>query len=388
MSPVDRREFFGQMAAAPAVGLFAAAFAEVLAQRGAVAQAQPDIATAFWGSFFDGVDKTTAGRGDKKETRLPNPDGRVHMVHSGTNGLRLVEKIQHDELPDISGNALVTVSLGGMRIGSDDEEYLRKFESLQLRLDCVQTEPIMQYLGPLGWASLAAVFRDKAGKLPTLQQLEFRSSPNAPTTNAGINRVVLPSGRGKLAFNIGLVKKESRLHAIFTKMSQVLQMAAPLVPLPAISIPALRAFTDFYTQVSESADYLMNDTLQDVVATKEGLLDSNLEERFIHLLPGEYVLVAQKHATELAANMDQLRVLNGYLIRKDSPENETVQDSAKKVVPRISYLIAKVAVTEAPAIQTTQPTPVDQPAKSTAKEPTKEPKKSTTPPTKKKVPAD
>ena len=63
---------------------------------------------------------------------------------------------------------------------------------------------------------------------------------------------------------------------------------------PAISVPALRTFSEIFGALEERSSFIMNSQLADVVATKQALADPDRAVSYLHLIAGEYVLFRRR----------------------------------------------------------------------------------------------
>lgn len=176
---MNRRDFFGSSIKAAAL---ASLLGEALSPEYLLAasdQVAPQGAhELFWDSFFDDVDPTKP-HVVMRDAAQPLPEHidanktpRFFHYHEDT-GLRFAENIDRNELPKLQGAALVSVSMSGFHASDSDAKKIGDVSAAQLQLHAVQTSPIAQYIAPLAWASLATVFYSKAGKLPTVDQLNF-----------------------------------------------------------------------------------------------------------------------------------------------------------------------------------------------------------------------
>jgi hypothetical protein len=328
--PIDRRTFFDQILAAGA--LLELASGEALAQTKAAAPATgAHDSIAFWNQFYD------SQRGAPK---VAAPERQVRFLYHGPNGLRYTSDIPKEALLDHDGDVSVTLNLGQFRPGRKDQEAFRQLQSSSLRVDCVQTRPMMNLFAPLAWASLASLFPDKQGKLPSLQSLGFQST----ASTGAENKVVLPGGLGKVAVNISMVHKESLVHKILTEAQQIAGIASPFFAFPAISIPALKAVTTIYSALEQHTTFLLNSPLTMAVATRQALQDETREVQYLPLVSGDYVLVPQAHVDELSGEMDKLDLTQGYLVKKDAPATQPPEKRAGDAVPGVTYVTLRVTV--------------------------------------------
>ena len=61
----------------------------------------------------------------------------------------------------------------------------QKEQASQLRVDATQTSPLMNLFAPLAWTAIASIMPDKGGKIPSLDQLGFKSD-QATSSNSHI----------------------------------------------------------------------------------------------------------------------------------------------------------------------------------------------------------
>jgi hypothetical protein len=316
----------------------------------------PDSAhQQFWSGFFDDVDPTkihaTGARGPGgapiaqplpahiEDSKLPR-----FFHYDDTNGLRFAEKIDRSELPKMDGAAVVSMSVSGFRPSDTDSKRIGDSTSAQLQLHATQTTPMAQYIAPLAWASLASVFGSKqATKLPTVDQLNFVGEDGS-TGTSGNNRIVLPGAEGKLALNLTLPDKHSLLHKVISYGLQGLGAAAPLVSLPAISVPAIKAFTSFYNILVQNAGFIINSPLKDVVASYDAVDSGNMHADALKLLTGQYLIVPASSKDAISAQMDNLKMMNGYLVPKTIANNADPMTVAQSAIPNVTYATLKVSV--------------------------------------------
>jgi hypothetical protein len=341
----------------------------------------------FWNGFFDDVDPTkihaTGARGPGGEpiaqplpTHIEDSKLPRFFHYDDSNGLRFAEKIDRGELPKMDGAAVVSMSVSGFRPSDTDAKKIGDSTSAQLQLHATQTTPMAQYIAPLAWASLASVFHSQANKLPTVEQLNFVGEDGS-TGTSGNNRILLPGAEGKLALNLTLPDKHSLLHKVISYGLQGLTAAAPLVSLPAISVPAIKAFTSFYNILVQNAGFIINSPLKDAVASYDAVDSGNMHADALKLVTGQYLIAPASSIEAISAQMDNLKMLNGYLVPKTIANNADPMTVAQSALPNVTYATLKVSVQPAadvalpatpkrpaPAPSSPPPSPA---AKSTAK---------------------
>ncbi|HZL49993.1 MAG TPA: hypothetical protein VFC37_03495 [Terracidiphilus sp.] len=88
----------------------------------------------------------------------------------------------------------------------------------------------------------------------------------------------------------------------------------------------------------------MSSNLTTVVATQQALSDPERESRYIGLLSGDYLMLPQKHTGELAKELPNLDLVQGYLVRRDADPNLPLETRAQNAVPGISYASMRIGV--------------------------------------------
>ena len=348
---LTRRNFLEEALAA---GALTSLFPASGAARSGVEQPQPqaglpsrsDIpehgATEFWNQFYVPVDPTVPkNRGPR--VKIPPSERQVTFLHAGSSGLRYADDIAEDELLDYPGDVQVSMVLGQFRPGDADQDYLKHVPPSQLRVDCVQNKPYRDLLAPLAWCAMASLKTNQAGKLPSLDSLGF----NAPNAMSGVARILLPGGSGKLAVNVYVTKGQSLVDKILKEALQLAPAVAQVMNFPAISVPALRTFSEIFGALEERSSFLMNSQLTDVLATKQALADPDRAVNYLHLIAGEYVLIPKAHVDELKPHLGGLQLKQGYLVANDASEKDPVQTRADQAVPGVTYATLRISISPA-----------------------------------------
>lgn len=346
---VSRRRFVGN---GLAIGLLSSLLppeaAEALAQQASAApNAGQDTADTphdsfdFWSGFYDEVNPHsssygTAGRG--AAGGLPDATLQTQYLHyhPDLGRLRYATDITKPELLDHDGDVAVSINLSQFRPGTADQ----KEQASQLRVDATQTSPLMNLFAPLAWTAIASIMPDKGGKIPSLDQLGFKSD-QATSSNS---HILLTKGTGKLAVNISRAPNDSGFLKVLKVMMTGLKIAAPLVTLPAISVPALNAFSEAFAYWEDRTRFIMNGNLVNAIATQQAMSDPEHDSRYIGLVSGDYVMVPQKHTDELASQIANLDLTQGYLVPKDADKNLPVAKRAEAAIPGVTYATMHVAV--------------------------------------------
>jgi len=342
---LSRRRF---VADASFLGLLTALLPELAAAQSTASQAStedtPHDSYDFWNGFFDSVNPLSQNYGSKAATRgpgdqLPDPAAETQYLHYSDNAkrLRYATDIEKEELLDHDGDVAVSIALSQYRPGiSNGESSVR---AAQLRVDTTQIHPYMNIIAPLAWTAIASLEPSKAGKV-SLEQLGFRN----PQAQRGTSKILLTQGTGKLAVNISKAASQSVFVKALNIIMQGAKMAAPLVTLPAISVPALSAFTEALSYWEDRTRFIMAGNLTTAVATRQALGDPEREARYIGLLSGDYLMLPQKHTDELAKELPNLDLVQGYLVRKDADPNVPIQTRAENAIPGVSYASMRVTV--------------------------------------------
>jgi hypothetical protein len=269
---------------------------------------------------------------------LPDPGAETQYLHykSAAKKLRYATDISKDELLDHDGDVAVSIALSQYRPGSGGEASVR---ASQLRVDTTQIHPYMNIIAPLAWTAIASLTPDKAGKV-SLDQLGFRTAQ----ATQGTSKILLTQGTGKLAVNVSKAATTSVFVKALNVMMQGAKIAVPLVALPAISVPAISAFTEALSYWEDRTRFIMAGNLTSAVATQQAMNDPEREDRYIGLLSGDYLMLPQEHTDELAKELPNLDLIQGYLVRKDADPNLPLQTRAQSAVPGVTYASMRVSV--------------------------------------------
>jgi hypothetical protein len=354
---VSRRRFVTD---ASVFGLLAALLPELAAAQAATPQPPtedaPHDSYDFWNGFYDSVNPYSRNYGQKSASRgpkdqLPDPGAETQYLHYRTDSkrLRYATDIEKEELLDHDGDVAISIGLSQFRPGSGEVNV----HASQLRVDTTQIHPYMNIIAPLAWTAIASLTPDKAGKV-SLDQLGFKT----PQATQGTSKILLTRGTGKLAVNVSRAPTTSG----FVKMLNVImagaKIAVPLVALPAISVPALSAFSEVLSYWEDRTRFLMAGNLTTAVATQQAMADPDREDRYIGLLSGDYLMLPQVHTDELAKELPNLDLIQGYLVRKDADPNLPLQVRAQSAVPGVTYASMRVSVQPLDASSASKPAPV------------------------------
>ena len=340
---VSRRRFIGN---ASTLSLMAALLPGLSAQEPAAQQEAsadaPHDSFDFWNGFFDSVNPMSRNYGQKSASRgpkdqLPDPAAQTQYLHyhSEDKRLRYATDISKDELLDHDGDVAISIALSQFHPGTGETDL----KASQLRIDTTQIHSYMDIIAPLAWTAIASVEPDKAGKI-SMEQLGFKT----PQAMQGTSKILLTQGSGKLAVNVSRAPTTS----VFVKALNVIikgaKIAAPLVTLPAISVPALSAFTEVMSYWEDRTKFLMAGNLTTAVATQQALADPDREDHYIGLISGDYLMIPEKHTDELGKELPNLDLVQGYLVRKDADQNLPIATRAQNALPGITYASMRVSV--------------------------------------------
>ena len=342
---VSRRNFMGNSLA---IGLLSSLLppeaAMALSQEPA-SPASPEDAPHdsydFWNGFYDSVNPQSASYGKTGRGAsggLADPELQTQYLHykADTARLRYATDITKDELLDHDGDVAVSIILSQFRPGAGDQ----KAQASQLRVDASQTSPLLNLFAPLAWTAIASLAPNNVGKIPSLETMGFKSESATQSTS----HILLTKGTGKMAVNISRAPNDSGFLKVLKVMMTGLKIAAPLVTLPAISVPALNVFTEAFSYWEDRTRFIMNGNLVNAIATQQAMVDPEHEPTYVGLVSGDYVMVPKKHTAELASELPNLEMAQGYLVRKDANKDLPVEARAETAIPGITYATMHLAV--------------------------------------------
>jgi len=344
--PTSRRQFIENSFALGAFGsLLSPELLEAIARPQAAAPSgvdAPNNAFKFWSGFYDSVNPASPAYGMKfrgnPADKLEAPKVETQYLNFKTEEkkFRYATDINKEELLDHDGDVGVSMGISQFRPGTSDQ----KDQASQLRVDVVQTHEFMNFLAPLAWTAIASIKPDNAGKIPSLDELGFKSDKVMQSTS----KILLTSGTGKLAVNVSRAPNDSKFLSVLKIMIAGAKLAAPMVSLPAISVPALSTFSEAFAYWEERTRFVMNGGLVNAIATQQALADPEREDTYIGLVSGDYVMVKKQDTEELAKELPNLELVQGYLVRKDADPNQPLQARAANAIPGITYATIRMAV--------------------------------------------
>jgi hypothetical protein len=350
----SRRNFFKDLLFTGSLGGFLAArpsVAEVLLN---ALQAGDDApppgehdSKNFWSNFVPAAEQPATGvhgRGlftsHKQSTGAADLNRQLDWLqYDPQKGLRYASAIDPSELLEYPPETDITasVNVGGFRMAGEDQEKFEKLQSAQLRIDVLQQKSLLNLLDPMAWTCLAALYPDKAGQLPPLQNLSF--DPGSSWEK--MQKIILPGGSGQLAVNVSMAHKESTFVAVLKNINSEINRFAPILGLPAISTTALSSFCTLYGSLEQRTTFLLNGFPQQAYATR-GARASSTTSAGLNMIQGDYVLVPHVYASQLEPYFDKLELRQGFLVAKGASTNSSIYDLAGKLSPDITYVTANL----------------------------------------------
>lgn len=306
---------------------------------------------SFWDSFGAEADSSGGGspagvhgRGlihkSTADTGSGDLDRQIDFFHyTKDKTLQYANTIQAKDMLDHVGDITASVNVSGFRLAGEDRDQFDKLQSAQLRIDVLQNKSLMNILDPMAWTSLAALFPDKSGKLPPMQDLSF----DPATTWEKMQKIVLPGGVGKWAVNLSMAHKESQFVSVMKSLTTEVNRFAPVLGLPAISMTALKGFCSLYGAFEQRTTFLLNSFPQLAFATQAAREEATTGAG-LNLVSGDYILVPHAYTTQLTPFLDKLELRQGYLVSKDAPSNTSIFDLATNLKPDITYLSANIVL--------------------------------------------
>ncbi len=351
MDAIKRRDLLKELAALGALPGLAAFFgqstnaAELLeAIRAQGESSGPDRQTAeFWDNFVSstsrppaqthsGMLKGMAGRGEIVSEREP------FFFHYGREGFFPAMDIPPAQLlPE--GDISVRYNVAAFKPAEEDRATFQRLQNAQLRLDVLQTQPILNILETLAWTAVAALHPNNASKLPPLQSLSF----DPGSASQKMQNILLPGGEGKWAVNLYAQKKDSLFCQILQLTLKDVGKFVPVLGLPGITTVALDSFNHFYGAMHNRPEYLFRMNPVPIFATAAALTSSGAS-RGLPLRTGSYVLVPVAHVPQLTSGVLQgLELKQGFIVPKNTLSTQ-LYEAAESTLPHVTYATVDVGV--------------------------------------------
>lgn len=301
----------------------------------------------FWSNFVTQADQPSTGvhsrslfGSHKEATGAADLNRQIDWLHYDPDqGLRYASAVDVSELMEYPEDTDMTasVNVGGFRMAGEDQEKFEKLQSAQLRIDVLQRKSLLNLLDPMAWTCLAALYPDKAGQLPPLQNLSF--DPGSAWEK--MQKIILPGGSGQLAVNVSMAHHESTFVALLKNINSEIGRFAPILGLPAISTTALNSFCTLYGSLEQRTTFLLNGFPQQAYTTRGSRASANTSAG-LNLVPGDYVLVPHTYASQLEPYFQKVELRQGFLVPKGSSTNSSIYDLAGKFTPDVTYVSANV----------------------------------------------
>ncbi|HEX5284207.1 MAG TPA: hypothetical protein VFW30_08815 [Bryocella sp.] len=301
----------------------------------------------FWSNFVTQAEQPANGvhsRGlfgsHKDTTGAADINRQIDWLHYDPDqGLRYASAVEASELMEYPEDTDITASLnvGGFRMAGEDQQKFEKLQSAQLRIDVLQRKSLLNLLDPMAWTCLAALYPDKMGQLPPLQNLSF--DPGSAWDK--MQKIILPGGSGQLAVNVSMAHRESPFVALLKNINSEVGRFAPILGLPAISTTALSSFCTLYGSLEQRTTFLLNGFPQQAYTTR-GSRASATTSAGLNLVPGDYVLLPHAYASQLEPYFQKVELRQGFLVPKGSTANSSIYDLAGKFTPDVTYISANV----------------------------------------------
>lgn len=346
---LSRRHF---LADASALGMLTAILPQLAAQTStsegsASTEDLPHDSYDFWNGFFDSVNPYSPDYGNKGASRgptdqLPDPQAQTQYLqyNAEKKRIRYASDIEKEELLNHDGDVSVSIALAQYR-PSGGEANLK---ASQLRLDATQIHPLINIAAPLAWAAIASISPNTAGKI-SLDDMGFRSVQ----ATEGTSKILLTKGTGKMSVNVSKAAQQSMFIKALNIMMQGAKAVAPMVSLPAISVPALSTFTEALSYWEDRTRFIMAGNLTTAVATQQALDAPERQPQYIGLVAGDYLMIPKRHVDDLAKELPNLDLVQGYLVAKDANPNLPLDERAQSAVPGVTYASMRIGVTAVPA---------------------------------------
>jgi uncharacterized membrane protein YgcG len=312
----------------------------------------------FWSNFVaqaeapsTGVHSRSLFGSHKEATGAADVNRQIDWLHYDPDkGLRYASAVDASELMEYPGDTDVTASMdvGGFRMAGEDQAKFEKLQSAQLRIDVLQRKSLLNLLDPMAWTCLAALYPDKAGQLPPLQNLGF----NPGTAWEKMQKIILPGGSGQLAVNVSMAHRESTLVSVLKMVNSEINRFAPILGLPAISTTALNSFCTLYGSLEQRTTFLLNGFPQQAYTTRGARASANTSAG-LNLVPGDYVLVPHLYAAQLEPHFQNLELRQGFLVPRGATTNASIYDLAGKLTPDITYVTANLKLSPLDQSETT-----------------------------------
>lgn len=287
-----------------------------------------------------------------------------------------------------SGDVKVDFQMVRLRLNADDNREFQNFSSGGIYLDFQQSQTTSspansssgsEVLVTLASSIFSAIFPNgnggsgadgtgggtkggggkKGGKgLPFVPQSQTQGrNPAAPAATVQLQQakqsqsIALAAGVGKTAFACFAKGRKKTafgqfVSALLTVSSSPAMTYLPLLSMPLVATPTLTAIRALVGNLqSHGGDErsILQSPPVDVAATAEGI--KTLNSSALRLRSGHYIVIPQEHAGLIKSQLNNLKVLNGFLVPKEAGELD-VFDAVPRTATGVSYLSLDIGVSK------------------------------------------
>jgi hypothetical protein len=106
----------------------------------------------------------------------------------------------------------------------------------------------------------------------------------------------------------------------------------------------MSTFTEIFAYWEERTKFVMSGNLTTAVATKQAKADQSNDAQQIGLISGDYLMVPTRYTKQLAGLMSNLKIDQGYLVRKDADTTVPVEQRAEAALNGVPLAYATMRV--------------------------------------------
>ena len=363
--------------------LFGFQLAESLRAQGQnAAPVDPNVVN-FWVRGM-GVPSNTVVGAERTRGRQPSGPsvsdyGREPMFlhHDAKNGALLTpDQVTADRLP-ASGATGVTFQLVRMRLNEADNAKFKDYSSGGIYVDLQQTAApstgVMENIETLASSVFSAMFHQGDAKSGGGSSSSGSSGKKGkgnyflpPQGSSAAGGAAVPLQQAKQAQTISLTNgagrtsfacfAKDRKKTLFGKFVDVFgELAAspmlsylPMLSLPAVGVSTLNAVRSLVANLQahgQNQQWIMMSTPTDFVTTQAAAQST---PDALRLPAGNYVLIPKEQSAAIKGQLDNLKVLDGFLVPKEAKALD-VFDAYPSAAPGVSYITISVGVQNTPA---------------------------------------
>jgi len=321
--------------------------------------------------------------GEKTRGRQPSGPGGDNFgreplfLHHDLKKGSLITTDQIDPAQMVSGaDVNLSFQMVRMRLNQDDNKAFRNYQSGGIYVDLQpipQQAPQPSALEPLAGfaASIFSAFgegggaKSSGGKAASGKSTSGKggASPAKPSSaeKAGAaplpaaagssiplqqakqaTSVLLPGGAGKTSFAVFAKDRRKTVFGSFVSVFATLTNSPLFSYLPMLSMPvvgpatltAMRSLVANLQAHGENQQWIMMSPPMDVATTKEG---AQQNPDAMRLPAGNYVVIPKEHSDAIKNQLDNLKVLDGFLVPKQAGPLD-VYDAYQEAAPGVSYI--------------------------------------------------